>query len=147
MRKNDPSVNGHYNPVKAKENGWPIRLSKSSFMTYLQCPRKYWWQKVEMEGIRTPPTEYMIHGTAVHKSLENLYANLENIEDIDVLEAQDMRLLFDKDPEKKKKLVKLICKVQGKTIKKEKEIKEYKITVKDIQLLAEEVLGINVKVL
>ena len=55
--------------------------------------------------------------------------------------------LFDKDPEKKKKLVKLICKDQGKTIEKEKEIKEYKITVKDIQLLAEEVLGINVKVL
>ena len=55
--------------------------------------------------------------------------------------------IFDKEPEKKKKLVKLICKVQGKTIKKEKEIKEYKITVKDIQLLAEEVLGINVKVL
>ena len=54
---------------------------------------------------------------------------------------------FDKDPEKKDKLVKLICKVQGKTIKKEKEIKDYKITVKDIQLLAEEVLGINVKVL
>ena len=54
---------------------------------------------------------------------------------------------FDKDPEKKDKLVKLICKVQGKTIEKEKEIKDYKITVKDIQLLAEEVLGINVKVL
>ena len=54
---------------------------------------------------------------------------------------------FDKDPEKKDKLVKLICKVQGKTIKKEKEIKDFKITVKDIQLLAEEVLGINVKVL
>jgi hypothetical protein len=54
---------------------------------------------------------------------------------------------FDKDPEKKDKLVKLICKVQGKTIEKEKEIKEYKITVKDIQLLAEEVLGINVTIL
>ena len=54
---------------------------------------------------------------------------------------------FDKDPEKKKKLIKLICKVQGKTIEKNKEIKEYKITVKDIQLLAEKVLGINVKVL
>ena len=54
---------------------------------------------------------------------------------------------FDKDPEKKKKLIKLICKVQGKTIEKEKEIKEYKITVKDIQLLAEEVLGINVTIL
>jgi hypothetical protein len=54
---------------------------------------------------------------------------------------------FDKDSEKKKKLIKLICKVQGKTIEKNKEIKEYKITVKDIQLLAEEVLGINVTIL
>ena len=54
---------------------------------------------------------------------------------------------FDRDPEKKDKLVKLICKVQGKTIKKEKEIKDYKITVKDIQLLTEEVLGINVTIL
>ena len=54
---------------------------------------------------------------------------------------------FDRDPEKKDKLVKLICKVQGKTIKKEKEIKDYKITIKDIQLLTEEVLGINVTIL
>ena len=54
---------------------------------------------------------------------------------------------FDKDSEKKDKLVKLICKVQGKTIKKEKEIKDYKITIKDIQLLTEEVLGINVTIL
>ena len=54
---------------------------------------------------------------------------------------------FDKDPEKKKKLVKLICKVQGKTITKEKEIKDFKITVEDIQLLTEKVIGINVKVL
>ena len=54
---------------------------------------------------------------------------------------------FDKDPESKKRLIKLICKVQGKTIEKNKEIKDFKITVKDIQLLAEEVLGINVKIL
>ena len=54
---------------------------------------------------------------------------------------------FDKDSEKKKKLIKLIWKVQGKTIEKNKEIKDFKITVKDIQLLAEEVLGINVKIL
>jgi len=54
---------------------------------------------------------------------------------------------FDRDPKKKDKLVKLICKVQGKTIKKEKEIKDFKITVKDIKILTEEVLGINVTIL
>ena len=49
-----------------------------------------------------------------------------------------------KDQDKKKRLVKLICKVQGKTIKEEKEIQNYKIQVSDIKLLAEKVLGIEV---
>ena len=49
-----------------------------------------------------------------------------------------------KDQDKKKRLVKLICKVQGKTIKEEKEIQNYKITVSDVKLLAEKVLGIEV---
>ena len=48
------------------------------------------------------------------------------------------------DDEKKKRLVKLICKVQGKTIKEEKEIQNYKVKVSDIKLLAEKVLGIEV---
>ena len=48
------------------------------------------------------------------------------------------------EDEKKKRLVKLICKVQGKTIIKEKEIQDYKIKVSDIKLLAEKVLGIEV---
>ena len=38
------------------------------------------------------------------------------------------------EDEKKKRLVKLICKVQGKTIIKEKEIQDYKIKVSDIKL-------------
>ena len=48
------------------------------------------------------------------------------------------------DKEKKKRLIKLICKVQGKTIKEEKEINNYKIKVSDIKMLAKEVLGIEV---
>ena len=49
-----------------------------------------------------------------------------------------------KNQDKKKRLVKLICKVQGKTITKEKEIQNYKISVKDIKLVAKEVLGIEI---
>ena len=49
-----------------------------------------------------------------------------------------------KNQDTKKRLVKLICKVQGKTIKEEKEIQDYKIKVSDIKLLAEKVLGIEV---
>lgn len=48
------------------------------------------------------------------------------------------------EDEKKKRLIKLICKVQGKTIKEEKEIQDYKIKVSDIKLLAEKVLGIEI---
>jgi hypothetical protein len=48
------------------------------------------------------------------------------------------------DDEKKKRLVKLICKVQGKTITEEKEIQEYEITVSDVKMLAKEVLGIEI---
>jgi hypothetical protein len=51
---------------------------------------------------------------------------------------------WGEEDERKKDLVKLICKVQGKTIIKEKYIKDYKITVSDIKLLAEKVLGIEV---
>tara|TARA_R110001592_G_scaffold142133_5_gene364119 strand:+ start:5614 stop:5988 length:375 start_codon:yes stop_codon:yes gene_type:complete len=42
------------------------------------------------------------------------------------------------------KLIKLICKVKGKTYKETKPIKDIKITAKDIRLLAEKVLGIDV---
>ena len=45
---------------------------------------------------------------------------------------------------KKKKLVKLICKIKGKTYKQTKQVKDIKITTKDIRLLAERVLGIEV---
>ena len=48
------------------------------------------------------------------------------------------------EDEKKKRLIKLICKVQGRTYKETKETKEIKITAKDIKLLAEKVLGIEV---
>ena len=48
------------------------------------------------------------------------------------------------EDDKKEKLVKLICKVEGKTYKQTKQVKDIKITAKDIRLLAERVLGIEV---
>tara|TARA_B110000240_G_C13304605_1_gene370030 strand:+ start:378 stop:686 length:309 start_codon:yes stop_codon:yes gene_type:complete len=48
------------------------------------------------------------------------------------------------EDDKKEKLVKLICKVKGKTYKQTKQVKDIKITAKDIRLLAEKVLGIEV---
>ena len=48
------------------------------------------------------------------------------------------------EEDKKKKLIKLILRFQGKTIEEEKEIKNFKIKVDDVKLLAEKVLGIEV---
>ena len=48
------------------------------------------------------------------------------------------------EDEKKKRLIKLICKVKGKTYKETKEVQDIQITAKDIKLLAEKVLGIEV---
>ena len=57
--------------------------------------------------------------------------------------AEDMPWTQWED-DKKKRLIKLICKVKGKTYKETKEVQDIKITAKDIKLLAEKVLGIEV---
>lgn len=51
-----------------------------------------------------------------------------------------------KDKEKKKKFIKLLCKIEGKEYKETKEIINRKIRITDIALVAKEVLGINIKV-
>tara|TARA_Y100000593_G_C4191548_1_gene277161 strand:+ start:387 stop:698 length:312 start_codon:yes stop_codon:yes gene_type:complete len=53
--------------------------------------------------------------------------------------------IYKYDAPKKRKLVKLILKLHGNTIteQKEKEIKQYKITAKDIKLAVKEVLGVE----
>ena len=69
-----------------------------------------------------------------------------DVQDVD--DADDHLDSFLKDkPDKKRKLIKLICKVQGKTYKETKEIDKVKINIKDVKLLIKEVLGINVTIL
>ena len=48
------------------------------------------------------------------------------------------------EDEKKKRLIKLICKVKGKTYKESKYVGNYKIKVSDVKLAAEEILGIEI---
>ena len=57
--------------------------------------------------------------------------------------AEDMPWTKFED-EKKKRLVKLICKVQGKTYKNTKPVKDYKIKISDVKLVAKKVLGIEI---
>mgnify|MGYP003147266957 CR=1 FL=1 len=46
--------------------------------------------------------------------------------------------------EKKKKLIKLICKVKGVTYKNSKYVNDYKIKVSDVKLATKKILGIEV---
>lgn len=48
------------------------------------------------------------------------------------------------EDEKKKRLIKLICKVKGKTYKESKYVNDYKIKINDVRLAAKEVLGIEI---
>ena len=46
-----------------------LRVSKSSLMTYMLCPRQYYWDKIS--GVPRPPkTEEMIRGSDVHEIME-----------------------------------------------------------------------------
>jgi len=51
-----------------------------------------------------------------------------------------------KDEEKKKKFIKLLCKVQGKEYKETREVKKVKVKAKDVELVIKEVLNIDIKV-
>ena len=51
--------------------GDTLRVSKSSFMQYLQCPRKFWFQYCVLYDVRTPSSEAMIRGSAIHQVMED----------------------------------------------------------------------------
>ena len=64
-----------YSSYDPTEEGKILRVSKSSFMNYLYCPRQYYWDKVILKDLKVPPTEAMVRGSFVHKSLEDCYEN------------------------------------------------------------------------
>ncbi len=54
-----------YNP----SNGDILRISKSSLMGYMKCPRQFYWGYVA-DVPRPPPTYEMIRGTHIHTVME-----------------------------------------------------------------------------
>ena len=53
---------------------------------------------------------------------------------------------LEKDKKKKKQFIKILCQVQGKEYKETKEVHKTKIFIKDIKLVAKEVLGVEIKI-
>ena len=61
----EQSARSTYNPIDADI----IRISKSSLMGYMMCPRQFFWGYVA-DIPRAPPTEEMIRGTHIHTVME-----------------------------------------------------------------------------
>lgn len=68
-----------YNPNEMDEDT-VLRMSKSSYMLYQRCPRKYWWRYIALPDAPFPRTPEMIRGTHIHSVLEPL---VENPQDVD----------------------------------------------------------------
>ena len=91
-------------------------------------------------------TPFTWDDVALIKQVAEALERLGPYADLDVQDDALQDLVQD-DPEKKKRLIKLICKVQGKVYKETKEIEEIKINIEDVKLLIKEALGINVTIL
>lgn len=53
---------------------------------------------------------------------------------------------FTKEKEKKKKFIKLLCKVEGTEYKETKEVLKRQIRITDVKLVAKEILGVEIKI-
>lgn len=53
---------------------------------------------------------------------------------------------FKKEKEKKKKFIKLLCKVEGVKYKETKEVLKRQIRITDVKLVAKELLGVDIKI-
>jgi len=53
---------------------------------------------------------------------------------------------FKENPKDKKKFIKILCKVEGTKFEENKEIKDVNIRIQDVELVVNEVLGVNLEV-
>jgi hypothetical protein len=60
--------------------------------------------------------------------------------------VHDPLTVLKKDKSKKEHFVKLLCKVQGIEYQQQHQKKDIKITIEDVELVAREVLGLNITV-
>ena len=66
-----------------------LRVSKSSFMQYLSCPRQWWFNYCALYDVRTPKSEAMILGTAIHEIMENALIPTFDVRPIPIAVAEE----------------------------------------------------------
>jgi hypothetical protein len=102
------------------------------------------WNKANFTWNATSPTEGKTYPPNEQVTGTNRWNDCALIIEILTSGAPPVEYL-DTVPAKKKQFIKLLCQVQGKEYKETKEIHKTKIFIKDIELVAKEVLGIDVK--
>ena len=101
------------------------------------------WEDADFKWDAAPPSEDYKPGFKPSK-FPYTWDDVSLVEEIISIYPGGEEEWLIRNPDKKKRLIKLILKCQGKTYKETKETKNIKITTKDIRLLAEKVLGIEV---
>ena len=86
-KQNSSAAKSSYSP--ADEGA--LRISKSSLMTYMLCPRQYYWRYVA-DIPRAPPSEAAIRGGQIHEVME--YGLLEGPESA-TLKAKELGVAED----------------------------------------------------
>jgi len=99
------------------------------------------WDAVNPTDGKTYPPNEAVTGT-------NLWDDCALvIEVIQVVQGGgSLKEYFDKDKEKKKKFIKLLCKVEGVEYEETKEVLKRQIRITDVKLVTKEVLGIDIKI-
>ena len=101
------------------------------------------WEDADFKWDAAPPSEDYKPGFKPSK-FPYTWDDVSLVEEIISIYPGGEEEWLIRNPDKKKRLIKLILKCQGKTYKETKEVQKIKITAKDIRLLAEKVLGIEV---
>jgi hypothetical protein len=99
----------------------------------------FFWNATNPTDGKTYPPNETVTGT-------NLWDDCALIIEIIQLGGKSPDDYLNQRPEKKKQFIKLLCKVEGKEYKETKEVHKTKIFIKDVKLVAKELLGIDIKI-
>jgi hypothetical protein len=102
------------------------------------------WNTANFNWDATNPTDGKVYPTYERVTGTNLWNDCALI--IEIIGKTHPDEFLNQNPEKKKQFIKLLCKVQGKEYKETKEVHKTKIFIRDIKLVAKEVLGVDVKI-